>query len=229
MTWGVGVFNDWLTKGNSFGDTNTYLTGRATGLLFDDQPNENLFQIGLGFRWTNFVEDSLRFHAAPGIPFVPDYLDTGDMPGEEARWLTSEFAWRKHNFLLSGEHVRTRLDSPTIGNPTFKGSYVWFEWTLTGESRTFNYDTALFGRPIPTRDFTRGGMGLWSLGLAYSDTDLNESLIDGGDMQQFTIGINWYPQKSYRWALEYGRVALDRQGLHSISKYLHVVFHVSNL
>jgi phosphate-selective porin OprO/OprP len=229
MTWGVGVFNDWLSTGNSIGDNNTYVTGRVTGLLLDDQPNENLLQIGLGFRWTDFVEDTIRFHAAPGIPFVPDYLDTGDMPGNEARWLTGEFAWRKQNILLSGEHVRTELDSPTIGNPTFKGSYVWLEWTLTGESRSFNYETALFGRPIPSRDFTRGGKGLWSVGLAFSDTDLNQGPIDGGDMQQFTIGLNWYPQKSYKWSLEYGLIALDRQDLDSTSKFLHVVFHVSNL
>jgi len=229
LFWGVGVFNDWLTEGKSFDDTNTYVTGRVSGLVFDDRQNEHLLQIGLGLRWTDFVGDSIRFRAGPGIPFVPSFLDTGVMPGDEALWLTGELAWRKRNLMLTTEHIRTELDSPTIGDPTFAGSYVWFEWTLTGESRSWNYDKAEFGRPLPTRDFTKNGKGLWSLGFAVNDTDLSEGLIDGGDMQQAIIGVNWYPQKSYRWGLEYGRTRLDRQGLDSTTNFLHLFFHVSNL
>ncbi len=229
MVWGVGIFNDWLTEGRSIGDTNTYVTGRVSGLMFDDQANEHVLQVGLGMRWTDFVEDSIRFRARPGVPFVPDYLDTGDMPGDEAHWLTGELAWRKRNFMLTAEHVRTKLDSPTIGDPTFSGSYVWFEWTLTGETRSWNYDKAVFGRPLPSQDFTKGGKGLWSLAFAVNDTDLNEGLIDGGDMQQVMLGINWYPSKSYRWGLAYGRTWLDRDGLDSASDFLHLFIHMSNL
>ena len=229
MTWGIGVFNDWLTVGRDIGDTNTYVTGRVTGLVLDDQPEGHLLHVGIGFRWTDFVEETIRFRAKPGVPLVPDYLDTGDMPSDGARWLTTEVAWRKKNLMLTAEHIRTDLDSPSIGNPTFTGSYVWLEWMLTGETRSFNKEKATFGRPIPFHDFSRGGNGLWSLGLAFNDTDLNEGLIDGGDMQQVTIGINWYPQKSYRWGLEYGRMWLDRDGLDSTSEFLHLFFHVTNL
>jgi len=229
MTWGVGVFNDWLTAGRDIEDTNTYVTGRATGLVLDDPENEHLLEVGLGMRWTDFVEDSLRFRARPGVPFVPDYLDTGDMPGDEALWLTGEISWRKRNFMVTAEHVRTELDSPTTGDPTFSGSYVWFEWTITGESRSWNYDKAEFGRPMPSHDFTKGGKGLWSLAFAINDTDLNEGLIDGGDMQQAMIGINWYPSQSYRWGLAYSRTWLDRDGLDSTSDFLHLFIHLSNL
>jgi len=229
LTWGVGVFNDWIIEGRSIDDTNTYVTGRVSGLVFDDKQTEHLLELGLGMRWTNFVDDSIRFSARPGIPFVPYYLDTGDIPGDEARWLTGELAWRKERFMLTAEHIRTDLDSPAIGDPSFAGSYVWFEWTLTGESRAWNYDDALFGRPLPSRDFTKGGKGLWSLSFAVNDTDLNDGLINGGDMQQVMLGVNWYPQKSYRWGLAYGRTWLDRDGLESKSDFLHLFIHLSNL
>ena len=229
MTWGVGVFNDWLTAGHSIDDTNTYVTGRVTGLVFDDKENEQLLEVGLGMRWTDFVEDSIRFRAGPGVPFVPNYLDTGAIPGDGARWLTGEISWRKRNFMLTAEHVRTELDSPTIGDPTFSGSSVWFEWTMTGETRPWNYDKAQFGRPLPAHDFTKGGKGLWSFAFALNDTDLNEGLIDGGDMQQAMIGINWYPSQSYRWGLAYGRTWLDRDGLDSTTDFLHLFIHLSNL
>ena len=48
-------------------------------------------------------------------------------------------------------------------------------------------------------------------------------------MQQITIGINWYPQKSYRWGLAYGRTWLDRNGLDGTTNSLHLFLHVSNL
>lgn len=229
LTWGMGVFNDWLTEERSIGDTNTYVTGRVSGLVFDDKSNDHLLELGLGMRWTDFVEDSIRFRTGPGVPFVPNFLDTGDMPGDEARWLTGELAWRRGNLMVTAEHVRTKLDSPSIGSPTFAGSYVWFEWTMTGESRAWNYDKALFGRPLPSHDFTKGGKGLWSFAFAVNDTDLNEGMIDGGDMQQVMLGINWYPSKSFRWGLAYGRTWLDRDGLDSTTDFLHLFIHLSNL
>ena len=229
MTWGVGVFNDWLAGGRTIATTNTYVTGRVTGLVFDDKTNEHMLEMGLGMRWTDFVEDSMRFRAGPGVPFTPNFLDTGDMPGDEARWLTGEIAWRKGDFMLQAEHIRTELDSPTIGDPTFSGSYLWGEWTMTGESRSWNYDTAQFGRPLPSHDFTKGGKGLWSFGFALNETDLNEGLVNGGDMRQAMIGLNWYPSQSYRWGLAYGRTWLDRDGIDSTTDFLHLFIHVSNL
>ena len=144
-------------------------------------------------------------------------------------WLTGEVAWRKRNFMITAEHVQTDLDSPAIGNPTFRGSYVWFEWTMTGESRAWNYDQSLPKRPQPSRDFTKGGKGLWNLVFAINDTDLNQGLIEGGDMQQAMIGINWFPQKSFRWGLGYGRTWLYRDGIDSTSDFLHLFIHISNL
>jgi len=229
LTWGVGVFNDWLTKGTNLSETNTYVTGRVAGLVFDDKENEHLLQVGLGMRLSDFVEDSIRFRAGPGVPSLPNFLDTGDMPADGVSWLTGEFAWRKRNFMVTAEHVQTDLDSPTIGNPTFRGSYVWFEWTMTGESRSWNYDQSLPKRPQPSRDFTKGGKGLWNLVFAINDTDLNQGLIEGGDMQQAMIGINWFPQKSFRWGLGYGRTWLDRDGIDSTSDFLHLFIHLSNL
>ena len=229
MTWGVGVFNEWLTLGKSFNNTNTYVTGRVTVLVFDDRENRHLLQMGVGMRWTNSVENYVRFRSRPGVPTVPKYLDTGDMTGDKVTWLTGELAWRKRNLMITAEHVRTDVSSPTFGDPTFTGSYLWFEWTLTGETRKWNYDSALPGRPLPSKDFTKGGKGLWALALAVVDADLNEGLIDGGDMQQVMIGINWYPQRSFRWGLHFNRTWLNRFGIKGTTDFLHLFLHVSNL
>jgi len=230
MTWAVSLSNDWLNEDvSSMDDASTYLSARVTGLLLEDSANDHLLHVGLTGRFTDFASDTIRFRSKPGVPFVPDFLDTGEMPGDAARWLTADFAYRKDRLLVSGEYIRTDLDSPLIADPGFTGSYVWAEWSLTGEVRNYNADKGVFTRPLPAHDFSMGGMGAWSLAFAVNDTDLNEGTIDGGDMQQVSIGINWYPEKSYRWGLEFSRIWLDRMGLESETDVAHLFLHVSNL
>jgi len=230
MTWSVSLANDWLTEDvSSMSDASSYVTGRITSLLLNDTADDRLLHVGLTARYSDFANETIRFRAKPGIPFVENFVDTGDMRGDAARWLTGDIAYRKGPLMISGEYIRTDLDSPTIGDPTFTGSYVWAEWTLTGETRAYNADKATFGRLLPTRDFSKGGRGLWSLVASVSDTDLNEGTIEGGDMQQVILGVNWYPQKSFRWGVAFSRIWLDRLGLQSETNYAHMFFHVSNL
>jgi len=229
MTWGVGLFNEFLTLKQSFNRTNTYVTGRLTGLVFDNKEINHLLQLGLGTRWTNSAENFVRFKASPGVPFIPEFINTDVMPGDGVIWLNGELAWRKRNFMINAEHVWTKVNSPTVGNPSFNGSYVWFEWTLSGESRVWNYEKALPGRPQPSRDFPKGGKGLWALVLSLNNTDLNDGDITGGKMQEINIGVNWYPQKSFRWGLFYTYAWLDKGGMNGNSQFIHLFLHVSNL
>jgi phosphate-selective porin len=182
-----------IIETGSMSEASTYVTGRLTGQLLSDDIHGRLLHVGLAARYSDFTNESIRFRSKPGIPFVPDFLDTGDMPGDSARWLTGEFAYRKDRLFVSGEYIRTDLDSPAIGNPIFIGSYLWAEWSLTGEVRNYNAEKGLFTRPLPAHDFGKGGAGHWSMALGANDTELNEGVINGGDMQQVMFSINWYP------------------------------------
>jgi phosphate-selective porin OprO/OprP len=230
LTWGAGVYNDWLSRsGYGFSETNNYVTGRITGLPIFKGDGNHLLHLGLSARWTSMESESIRFRGKPGFFFGPDFIDTGDIEGDGAHWLIGELAWKKDNFMAMAETVRTSIDSQALGNPTFKGAYVWAEWTLTGESREYNRDKGAWNRPIPKGTFSSGGYGLWSLVASWSNTDLNDGKVNGGTLEEYTLGISWYPQKSFRWGLEVGRANLDRYGIRGKTTFAQFYLHVTNI
>jgi phosphate-selective porin OprO/OprP len=230
MTWGVGAFNDWLReKGTSFSDTDTYYVGRVTGLPIYADDGDHLMHLGLSTRFTGLESNSLRFRGRPGFFFGPDFIDTGELHGDGARWLIGEFAWKKKNFMVVAETVHTSIDSPSLGNPDFKGSYVWAEWTLTGESRSYNLTKATWNRPIPNSIFGTGGWGLWSIVASWSDTDLDDGLVTGGRLEEYVLGLSWYPSKSFRWGFEVGRARLDRYNIRGKTTFAQLYLHITNI
>ena len=230
MTWGTGIYNDWLSNsGQSFDETNTYIVGRVTGLpIFADGGN-HLLHLGLSARGTSMENESIRFRGKPGFSVGPDYLDTGDLQGKGARWLIGEFSWKKDNFLILAETVHTAIDSPTLGDPTLKGSYVWAEWTLTGESRGYDQSRGIWNRPLPNSNFTAGGTGLWSVTASWSDTDLDDKGVSGGRLEEYILGVSWFPQKGFRWGIEIGRASLDRFNIRGKTTFAQFYLHVTTL
>jgi phosphate-selective porin OprO/OprP len=104
---------------------------------------------------------------------------------------------------------------------TFSGGYVQLSYILTGESR--GYDKKLgtlsrdyFGSKGPFTNFwlTWGedrrinwGWGAWELAARYSYLNLNDgeglARIQGGILNGFTAGLNWYLNPSVKMQFEY--------------------------
>lgn len=230
MTWALGLYNDWLSQSDTdFDEANTFATGRVTGLLLDDPDGEQLFHVGMSGRWTDAAEDTIRFRARPSIFSAPEFMDTGDIEFDDGQWFIGDVVWRKRNFMVMAEHVKTQIKSPTSGDLDFSGTSATFEWTLTGEGRGYNRDRGSVDRPIPNFDFGRGGKGLWAFALSWSDTDLTDGVVEGGEMEQIIAGISWYPSRSVRWGLEYSWIDLDRFGISGRTEFVHLFAHLGNL
>ena len=86
-------------------------------------------------------------------------------------------------------------------------------WALTGETRLYDHRRGVFTGAIPRRSAKAGGLGMIELAARYSELDLTDGLVEGGEMTRATVGINYYPIASSRFELEYGRIELDRLGL----------------
>ena len=89
------------------------------------------------------------------------------------------------------------------GEADFCGCYFMATWLLTGENRTYNRASGRVDRVRPFENFflVRGdddslhrGMGAWELVYRYSFVDLNDTdaSINGGQLTEHTIGLNWY-------------------------------------
>jgi phosphate-selective porin OprO/OprP len=151
-------------------------------------------------------------------------INTGNIDAKNASTIGLEFAAQKKNFLLQSEYTRFNVDrSDGISNPTFTGYYVSGTWVLTGEPRKYNTQSAAFDGPSVNHPFNpkAGTWGAWELALRYSDIDLNyhagnagtapaADAIRGGEEENFTVGLNFYPNTFTRFMFDYAHVRIDR-------------------
>jgi phosphate-selective porin OprO/OprP len=151
-------------------------------------------------------------------------INTGNVPAYSASTVGGEFAAQKGPFLLQAEYEHFGIDRSDINSdPTFNGWYVYGVWTITGEPRTYNKATAAFDAPIPAHPFSwhGGTWGAWEFGVRYSDANLNyrpgafgtapkADAIRGGDEQNVSVGLNWYPNAVFKFMFDYEHVHISR-------------------
>ena len=139
--------------------------------------------------------------------------------------------------LAYNQFTASGVSAPTIVKPSnnsFSAWYVQASWILTGESRAYNAATGAFTAPRPAHPFALDGSGWGAFELAarYSDTDLNDNVLDpanivtawsgtsrtftyyntarGGDQRIATLGINWFPNSVVKFALNYELIQSSR-------------------
>lgn len=95
------------------------------------------------------------------------------------------------------------------GTAVFDGGYAQAGWFLTGERRPYSAATGTFGRLQPASPFLDGGVGAFELAARYSRLDLSDSLVMGGVMTNWTLGLNWYPTAYTRLMLNWVRFKAD--------------------
>ncbi len=212
MTWAGGVFNDWLETDGSFSDGATQYIGRVTGLPFISEDESNLLHLGVGLRYSD-AEEGLLYVTEPEFNQSPNFVDTDIFDANSSLTYNVEASWRKGPFWLLGEYVLNDVDAPALGNPDFTGYYVTGSWALTGEMRGYNRNSGIFN-PLPVaKSVYQGGWGTWEVAARWSDLDLTDGGIDGGDMQILSLGLNWWLSPIFNVNVNYRWITLDRFGV----------------
>ena len=151
-------------------------------------------------------------------------INTGNIVSNHGYTAGLEFAAQKGPLIVQSEVERfgaSRTD--VVSSPTFGGWYVEGLWTLTGEPRVYNRQTAAFDAPIPAHPFSwdDGTWGALELGVRYADADLNDNQglpgtapapnsIRGGDERNLSVGLNWFPNSVVKFMFGYERVRIYR-------------------
>ena len=95
----------------------------------------------------------------------------------------------------------------------FNSWYVSASWVITGESYVYDMKKARFKGVKPADPFSMGGgAGAWEVAARYSEADLNDNGILGGDQNIWTFGLNWYPNNNVRFMLDYNTVEVKVPG-----------------
>lgn len=212
VSWAAGVYNDWFDASQSFDESSTDVAGRVTGLVWVKEDDSNLLHLGLGARYTD-AKEGIRYLAGAEFGRSPVFVDTGTLEAEGALTYDLEVSWRRGPYWIAAEFVRGEVSAPQLGNPVFGGYHVTGSWILTREMRAYNRRNGTFG-PVPvSRSVYQGGKGAWEVTARYSSIDLSDGSVDGGEMDIFSLGLNWWLTPTFAAIFNYRHVVLDRYGI----------------
>lgn len=114
-------------------------------------------------------------------------------------------------FSLQAEYLMANVENDAGNDPSFDGWYAQGSWVLTGESRAYKASKGAFGgiKPAHAFDPSNGDWGAVELAVRYSHLDLNDNGINGGEMNNLTLGANWYLNNNMRLMANYIFVDTD--------------------
>lgn len=131
------------------------------------------------------------------------------------------FRWKK--MVLKGEYYNIGVNrrnqlSDAMSQKTvhLQGYYGSANYTLFGKGREYNIKEGAFGAPGVEHEFdpSRGYWGALEITGRYSVTDFSDVSADvrGGRQTVWSGGINWYPNRHFRFMLDFNHFIVSQNG-----------------
>ncbi len=178
------------------------IAGRVTGAPIND--GAKLIHLGASaaYREPDQANDRFDFDAR-----AENRLQTSDSvsivlnDAEDAQVYALEGAAGVGPLSIQGEYVRAEVNNRGGQDPSFDGYYGQLAYTLTGESRAYKTSKGAFGGIKPNNPFdpANGDWGAFEMAARYSTLDLNDSGLNGGELDTVTLGANWYLNNHIRF------------------------------
>lgn len=210
-TWAVGAFNDWFDTNQDFDDTASQFVGRVTWVPLVSQDESNLLHLGVGYRYSD-AKEGFHYATEPEMNKLPLFVDTGIHDADRTETLNFELSLRRGPFWLASEYMQSNVKSRDLGDPSFNGYHITASWVVTGEMRPYNKRNGTFGNVPVAKTMYQDGMGAWEIGARYSTLNLTDGLIDGGNMQIASLGVNWWLTPVFCINMNYRHVESEQDG-----------------
>ncbi len=225
FTWAVGAFRETDAFGGAdAGETADASSGkvniaaRVTGLPWYEDGGKRLFHLGLSAASRDVGKDSFRFRARPEVHKQSQrFVDTGSFSAEDALVYDIELAVVVNKFWAAAEYMTVEPDSVVgfASDPSFNGGYIQAGYFLTDDHRRYKTSAGTFNRTKPSQNYGGGGVGAWEIAVRYSTLDLSDALPndpEGGELDNLSLGVNWYPNPATRVMLNYITSEPDIEG-----------------
>ncbi len=219
-TWAVGAAKRTNALGTSGTNSHHNLSARVTAAPVFTNDGRTWMHLGAAMIRRKPDGNEYRVSARPESSIAPVMISTGDIPSDRVDLVGLEWAATHGPASLQAEwhtarvNLREAEEFPHDGSARLEGFYVYASYFLTGEHRTYNRATGVFGRTTPRNNFRAdgSGWGAWEVGLRYSELDLNDDPIEGGHLRNATVGLNWYLNPNMRLMANYIRADLKDSG-----------------
>jgi phosphate-selective porin len=222
LSWAAGIFSFGQNNEKNASNSLLSLTGRVTYLPVYRDEGRKLIHVGLGASFRSPTGSDMRYYSRPEARFVDILVDTGTFGADKNTLLGVEAAMVSGPVWASTEFIRSDLSTQLAGDPTFHGGYVQVGWFLTGESRPYQTDSGTFGRLLPNTKYGGGNPfkkkngGAWEVTGRISYLDLNDGMISGGELVDFSAGLSWYINATSKVMLNYIYAQPENQGAANI-------------
>ena len=195
----AGLFRNAKGNGNDITANDGYtFTGRVSGLPINDSNKKQLLHLGLGF---SYRKPDTREYSVTSRPEAHlsgiKYISTGTIEDvSNINLVNFETAFVKGAFSAQAEYLISTVNTGTVNTVdkyNFASYYGQISYFLTGEYKKYKSSYSGFNRIKPKNNFTNNkGSGAWEIAVRYSNSDLNNEDILGGEQTDFILGLNWY-------------------------------------
>ena len=199
LNWGVSFTAGGQTADETETKSDFTITGRMTGLPVYSGSGRRLVHLGGSYSIRNPNNNTISFSARPEARFSPDFIATGDISADKGTIWGLEAAAVFGQLWTQFEWLQSDVPSDDLGNLSFEGSYVEVGYFWTGETRFYETKDGTFGRVTPNRLFKKGNpftkkgdCGALEFTARVSALDLNDGLVRGGAMKNYSLGMNWF-------------------------------------
>ncbi len=204
LNWAIGAFRESDGFGDSEGDGKLNITGRIAGRPVYKDEGKQMIHLGLGYTRKDLGDDSFRIRQRPEAHQTPRFVDTSSFAADSLSIIGLEFAAVSGPFWTAAEYMMADADASALGDPSFGGFNIQAGYYFTGEHRRFKTSSGVWDRTKPKKNFGDGdGRGAWELAGRYSTLDLTDEAITGGEIDNFTVALNWYPNPATRMMLNF--------------------------
>jgi phosphate-selective porin OprO/OprP len=169
------------------------------------------------------TKEGFRYLTEPEFNQSPVFVDTGFgtgsgiLPADKLETYNVELSWRKGPVWIASEYTRIDVKNPALGDPSFDGYWVAASWILTGEMRAYNRKSGVFGGVPISKSVYQNGKGAWELSARWSNLDLNDGRVEGGELDIASLGLTWWLTPFFGVNANYRYIWNEREGLQGTS------------
>ena len=207
MTWTAGLYNSAFVWGEALPYDGRDVAGRVTGLVSTNGSGSRYLALGVDARWSDAAHDSMRFRGRPESNVASYFLDTGNFPANNAMMFGLDALVNEGPVSLLGEYATATVHGVPGATPRFYGYYFTGSWVVTGEHRPYDRNAGYARRIMPLH---RGGA--WEIVARFSHVDEVSGGLDGGLLNKWYAGVNWWASRQWKTGLGYGIARLEKGG-----------------
>ena len=184
------------------GDQDQGFVAAARGTMQRQLGEASVFHAGASIRYREQGDEEglARYRQRPYTHLPGRIISTGAIADRDL-FVGIEAALISGPYWAAGEYGVLNADTNLPGgDPDLSGGYLEIG-AFIGGART--YKGGKFDRPKVDKPVTQGGWGAVSGVLRFDQVDLSDGPVDGGSLDTFIAGIDWWPTRHSRIGFNY--------------------------